>query len=431
MIITKRLILRPMQVTDAEKMYYNWGSNPNVYRYLNHGPFDSPNVIASFISDGINKRDINFLILNKEDNEPIGQISVTEQSADFKTAEVGYVLAEEYWHKGIMSEALIAFIDYLFAKTNFEEIRARHHKYNIASGMVMMNAKMHKMYNEFELSDKFGPVEKIHYHITRSEYLLNKQIDEISNYFGIKIPEFYHLDDLVNYLKKTSLLFEQLQVIDNGNLKDPFVEGVYTIVNKDLNLHTYMFFSKARPALNKKLELFKQYNDEYIVTNTSLKMENIILNMLKRRSLHISFAESCTGGLLASTLINAAGASKIINESYVTYSEEAKVRILGVNQMTIVNHTVYSKEVAIEMVKGLYAKTHAEVCVSITGKAGGELQEAGDGSYDFAVIIKLNGQFYTYHEHKSEQGTRNEVRKSQVNYVFFRLIKLLEYYLAN
>ena len=337
---------------------------------------------------------------------------------------------KKYWNKGIITEALNALITYLFTKTSFNEIRASYNKYNIASGKVMINTNMHKIYDEQIITDKFGVTNIIHYAILKKEYLLFNEINEISNIINIKIPYFYDSDDLLSYLKE-HLLYEQYLIIDDFNIKDPYVEGVYSYKINDLNLTTYYFFAKYKNNLNNKIKLFNEYNADYIITNTNKKEENIILSLLKQRSLHISFAESCTGGLLAATLINASGASDIINESYVTYAEDAKVNILGVNRTTITTYTVYSKEVAIEMVKGLYNKTHSEVCVSITGKAGGNIRGSDDGSYDFAVIIKLNGEFYTYHEHKVETGTRNEVRKSQVNYVFYRLIKLLEYYLNN
>ena len=134
---------------------------------------------------------------------------------------------------------------------------------------------------------------------------------------------------------------------------------------------------------------------------------------------------------MAATLINVAGASNVINESIVAYHENSKIKLLGVDPLTIANHSVYSKEVALEMVNGLYNITKAEVCVSITGRAGGEKTEIADGSYDFAVVLHKGMDKREYAFHKEEKGTRNEVRRSQTNYCFFTIINLILDYFEN
>ena len=98
-------------------------------------------------------------------------------------------------------------------------------------------------------------------------------------------------------------------------------------------------------------------------------VEKTLVELLLKNNMTISFAESCTGGMLASTLINVSGSSNVINESYVTYSEEAKMRILGVSKETLNKYTVYSSEVAEEMAEGLKKVTHANVGAAVTGKA--------------------------------------------------------------
>ena len=132
-------------------------------------------------------------------------------------------------------------------------------------------------------------------------------------------------------------------------------------------------------------------------------VEKTLVELLLKNNMTISFAESCTGGMLASTLINVSGSSNVINESYVTYSEEAKMRILGVSKETLNKYTVYSSEVAEEMAEGLKKVTHANVCASVTGKAE---DESGICKCDCCIIVNDSKVL----ENVSFQGSRNQVR---------------------
>ena len=85
-------------------------------------------------------------------------------------------------------------------------------------------------------------------------------------------------------------------------------------------------------------------------------MEEELVRILFERALKITTAESCTGGLIAATLVNVPGVSDVFETGYITYSEETKMRILGVKRETLEKYTVYSEEVAREMAEGA-AKT--------------------------------------------------------------------------
>ena len=150
--------------------------------------------------------------------------------------------------------------------------------------------------------------------------------------------------------------------------------------------------------------------------NELVKTVSIKLQELKRT---ISFGESCTGGALVSTLVSVPGASKILNESYVTYSIDAKKKILGVNEDTLNKYTVYSKEVAREMCSGLYNVTKSDICISITGHAGGEENPDNGIAY---VCVKYLDKYYDYK--LCENGNREEVRMKFVRCVF-QIIKEL------
>ena len=99
-------------------------------------------------------------------------------------------------------------------------------------------------------------------------------------------------------------------------------------------------------------------------------IEEKLVNLLIDKKLHISFAESLTGGLCASKIVSIADASKVLDESYVTYADKAKEKILGVDSDVIEKYGVVSGEVAYLMAEGLHNITNSDICVSLTGLAG-------------------------------------------------------------
>ena len=95
-----------------------------------------------------------------------------------------------------------------------------------------------------------------------------------------------------------------------------------------------------------------------------------LVKILIKKKLKISFAESCTGGLLASTITSISGASKIFNLGLVTYSNQAKIKFLKVNKNVIKKNGAVSYECCLAMVNNLSKISKANINVSITGIAG-------------------------------------------------------------
>ena len=95
-----------------------------------------------------------------------------------------------------------------------------------------------------------------------------------------------------------------------------------------------------------------------------------LVRLLAKKKLKISFAESCTGGLLSSTITSISGASKIFKLGLVTYSNQAKIKVLKVNKNIIKNYGAVSYECCSAMVKNLSKISKANINVSITGIAG-------------------------------------------------------------
>ena len=102
------------------------------------------------------------------------------------------------------------------------------------------------------------------------------------------------------------------------------------------------------------------------MSNLSLK----IVKLLTKKKLTVSFAESCTGGLLASSITSISGSSKVFNMGLVTYSNNAKIKLLKVPKKTITNYGAVSYETCLSMVKNLSKISKSNISISITGVAG-------------------------------------------------------------
>lgn len=99
-------------------------------------------------------------------------------------------------------------------------------------------------------------------------------------------------------------------------------------------------------------------------------MERAVAEALLASGKTVATAESCTGGMIASRLVNVPGISAALLEGHVTYANEAKVRVLGVPRETIAAHGAVSQETARAMAEGLRARCGADICVATTGIAG-------------------------------------------------------------
>ncbi|MDC3139313.1 nicotinamide-nucleotide amidohydrolase family protein [Candidatus Pelagibacter sp.] len=102
------------------------------------------------------------------------------------------------------------------------------------------------------------------------------------------------------------------------------------------------------------------------MSNLSLK----IVKLLSKKKLTVSFAESCTGGLLASSITSVSGSSKVFSMGLVTYSNKAKTKLLKVTKKTIGKYGAVSYETCLAMVKNLSKISKSNISISITGIAG-------------------------------------------------------------
>lgn len=156
-------------------------------------------------------------------------------------------------------------------------------------------------------------------------------------------------------------------------------------------------------------------------------MENAekLVNLLIEKKLYITTAESCTGGMVASRIVDVANASKVFNVAYVTYANEAKEKYLNVDSKTIEKYGVVSEEVTKQMALGALKEANADISIVTSGIAGptGGTEYKPVGMVCFGVGIKDN--VYTSTKYFGNIG-RNKVRSMATEYIIDFAINLIE-----
>jgi len=144
---TLRLTLRRCTVADAQAVFDNWASDPEVTKYLTwpaHGSVQITEGVLKSWEESYARDDFyQWMIVLKENGpEPIGSISVVEQNDRIRKAEIGYCIGRRFWGKGITAEALKAVMDFLFDEVGMNRVEARHDHRNPNSGAVMRKCEM-------------------------------------------------------------------------------------------------------------------------------------------------------------------------------------------------------------------------------------------------------------------------------------------------
>ncbi len=173
-------------------------------------------------------------------------------------------------------------------------------------------------------------------------------------------------------------------------------------------------------------ELKDRFGNYIYTTDESETLEQSVVDLLLANKLTVSCAESCTGGMLSSRLINVPGVSDVYKSGFVTYSNKSKRKLLGVRKSVIDKYGAISAEAARDMAKGLAGVTKADVCVSVTGNAG------PDASEDKPVGLVYIGCCIKGRVSVTEarfSGNRNKIRESATAAALsFVRNNVLEYY---
>lgn len=159
-------------------------------------------------------------------------------------------------------------------------------------------------------------------------------------------------------------------------------------------------------------ELKSRFGDKVYSTQEDMTLEKAVVDLLLANHLTVATTESCTGGLLAARLINVPGVSEVFKAGYVTYSNKAKRKLVGVKKSNLLKYGPVSDVVAKEMAKGAAIFTKADVTISVTGIAGpdGGTKEKPVGLVYIACNVKGNLEVKEYHF----SGSREKIRQSSV-----------------
>ena len=145
-IDTSRLVLRQFEASDAQAMFDNWASDPEVTRFLTWEPHESVDASSAILDEWVRsyaRPDFyQWAIELRELGQPVGAISVVNVNESVSSFEIGYCIGRRWWRQGITSEALLAVIDYLFAEVGALRICADHDSRNPNSGRVMRHCGM-------------------------------------------------------------------------------------------------------------------------------------------------------------------------------------------------------------------------------------------------------------------------------------------------
>ncbi len=156
-----------------------------------------------------------------------------------------------------------------------------------------------------------------------------------------------------------------------------------------------------------------------------LVLAKAVIDDARKKKLTIATAESCTGGLIAGALTEIPGASDVVTSGFVVYSNQAKIKLLGVRPLLITHHGAVSEEVARAMAEGALERSGANLVVSCTGIAGpsGGTREKPVGLVHIAAARK--GEDTLWEECRFGNIGRSEVRMRSVEAALKLLVQLL------
>ena len=159
-------------------------------------------------------------------------------------------------------------------------------------------------------------------------------------------------------------------------------------------------------------ELKSRFGNDIYSTDDGVTLEKALADLLESAGLTISCAESCTGGLVSATLINVPGISELYKAGFVTYSNKAKRKLLGVKKGTLQKYGAVSSQTAEEMVRGLLAETKTDVGIAVTGIAG---PDGGTSDKPVGLVyISCNVKGKITVKECHFQGTREKIRNASV-----------------
>lgn len=173
-------------------------------------------------------------------------------------------------------------------------------------------------------------------------------------------------------------------------------------------------------------EEIKERLEEYIYGENEDSLEHVVSKMLYDKKLSISIAESCTGGMVSASLISYPGISDVFKEGAVAYSNDAKVKRLGVKKETLYRFGAVSQEIAKEMAEGIAKEANTDIAISTTGIAGpgGGTNEKPVGLVYIGVFIKGKTIVQEYNFTGDRERVRRKSTMNALNMLRKELLKI-------
>lgn len=303
-------------------------------------------------------------------------------------------------------------------QNKFERFNSKMTENNIKQAYVIDGAKI--LFNDKGTAPGFIVESK------SCNYILLPGPPREMNHLFNKYIRYYLEDDMSSKIKSRIIKIDGIgestvasEINDLIEQKDVYVATYAKMGEVKVKISTIHSDEILEKTKNEIIKRFKNHVISYSEKETYISLcEHLIEN-----DISISTAESCTGGLLSSKIVENSGISKIYFGSYITYSNEMKITELAVNKDSILEHGAVSEVVAKEMLLGLFKKTKTDICVAITGIAGPD-----GGTEDKPVGLVYIG-FKIFDEvfitENNFRGNRNEIRERSVNKVFNILSKKL------
>ena len=176
----------------------------------------------------------------------------------------------------------------------------------------------------------------------------------------------------------------------------------------------------AKSTVTEALERFKKSFGDYIYANTDQTLAKTVVDLLNSIGKTLSVAESITGGMIASSIVDIAGASSVLHEGVVTYSNQAKSKRLDINPHFIDEHGAVSQQVALEMAQGL-RQNGTDVAISTTGFAG---PTADDGQVGLCYVGISSDKGVAVYKNVFS-GDRNSIRAQAANMALYLVYKTI------
>jgi nicotinamide-nucleotide amidase len=241
------------------------------------------------------------------------------------------------------------------------------------------------------------------------------------------------LIDFLSKLSKNKLTSITLKLVDIGetvasdkikDLIDNQTNPTIAPYAKTSEVHFRITYNGTDLSkLNETVDKIKDILGEYVYTeDEDEELQTVVFNILRKNKYKLTFAESCTGGMASSMFTSIPSASTCFNGGFVTYTNELKEKLLGVNKETLDKFGAVSNETAIEMARGALSITNSDIAISITGNAGpsaSENKEVGLVYIGYATKQKFGSIEFHF------SGQRDKIRLSAAKHAFNTARKVL------